>query len=96
MVAVLAYVSLCSFTAFKGCGLDQPALPEVKYAIVVKVTGNRYLTDIYDVSPSSEAGKQAYTLHGYYEQVKGKYEYRDIVLQLDEKYFGDIEVRVLK
>lgn len=96
MIAVLGYVSVCAFASYKGCGLDEPDIPEVRYSVRIEVTGLTIFTDDYEVKASSEAGKQIYTLHGYYEQVDGKYKYKDIDLVLDEKDFGEIEGRVVR
>lgn len=94
MIAVLGYVSVCAITSYKGCEpimeKDYPA----EYSFKIKVTGSTVFTNDYDVNYLDE--DKVYTLHGYYENIDGKFKYKDIDLILDERYFGVIEVRKME
>ena len=92
MVAALGYFAVCSFSAFKSCNNEAPDLPKAAYSVTVKYTKLTIFTDKLDIADSLEVGKKVYTLHGYWEAVKGKFVFKNIDLVLDEKVFGPIVV----
>lgn len=73
-----------------------PEADKARYALFITATSNTVFTDKYDISyhmtPTGEADKtkRVYTLHGYFELVKGKYVWNKGNISLDEYYWGKI------
>lgn len=90
IVLVAAVIFVVGTCTFQNCRKDtSPEPPKAMYEVTIKVTGNKYYTDqLTDVGG-------IVTLYSYYEVVKDKYVLRDIILPLDRKIFGDIEVKTL-
>lgn len=93
LTQIIGIIVLCCVVLFLGtCAWQNcrqepsPDAPKCKFTVVVVSTGKILFTDkISDV-----AG--IITLYNYYENVKGKYVFREITLKLDRKIFGEIRV----
>lgn len=68
-------------------GPEPPSIEKAKYSVTIKATGRTvYTNDLVNTG-------KVYTMEGYWETVKDKYVYRNIILTLDERVFGKIEVK---
>lgn len=80
---------------FQNCRQDSgPAAPSASNKIFVRVTANTYYSD--NVTTRFFETYKTVTMNGYYEVVKGKYVYRAVILKLDSRNFGEIEVSLVK
>lgn len=66
---------------------DLPKVKKAEYAVYIKANGNLLLTSNYE-SPAPGV----YVLNGYYESNGEKWVYRDAILKLNEKTFGEITI----
>jgi hypothetical protein len=65
---------------------------KAQWRFTIRNTGEILYTAEYDHPNDSQ-----YTLHGYWELEKNKYQYHDVELILDKTYFGPIKVeRIVK
>ena len=91
-VLVVAYLGSCAYANFfakpdtGASGYKLPELKEAQYDVYFENTGNMLMTNSYDTY-----GK-VYVLHGYWELVGRKFEYRKADLTLDQKIFGTITI----
>ena len=91
LCCVLLFLGTCYF---QNCREDKPPqvdTPETAYRVTVKATGNVYFSDKVEVFGTGD--KELVYMHGYWENVKGKYVFKNLTLPLDERYFGEIEVK---
>jgi len=90
IVAVIAYFATCAYAnlvAFQYDGMPKlPSVSKASHSFRIMNTGNTLMSSDY------EQQGDIYILHGYWEQVKDKYEYRKGVIILDKKIFGEIRV----
>ena len=90
-VAALAFVGTCTYQAIKGTdesvGPEPPPVDKAGYTVIIKATGQVFYTGKVTDSQG------VVTMYGYWEVRKDKYKFKDITLPLDEKIFGEIEVR---
>lgn len=89
---MLAYFGLCVYAniaVFKPMlsVANPPSPDDAKYIVKITATGQALYTNEY------EQNDTVYKIYHYWEKVKDRYVYRDIILVLDEKVFGDIAVR---
>lgn len=92
ILAGLAYLGACvyaNFFAFNAANpeADLPKAEKAPYVVVIENTGNMFFTAKYDQYGST------IILHGYWEQVGNKFQYRDRDLILDQAIYGTITVR---
>ena len=93
LIAGLGYFALCGIASYKTCSgpEEAPNLPNAKYSLTVQYTRLTIFTNQYEVMGSGD--NEVYMIHGYWECVKDKFIYKDIVLQLNEADFGPVIVR---
>jgi hypothetical protein len=73
-------------------GPATPSAEKATYSVTIKATGRVIFTG--DITTTGvAAGERLYTLKGYWEVTKDKYVYHGVILSLDEKVFGEIEVK---
>jgi len=92
LILALLWCGTCFYSNFidkSGEGVD---FPNARYELEIVNTGNIILTDKLE-QEGSVVGSRVFTLHGVWEVKKTKYKFKDIVLVLDEKYFGNIIVK---
>lgn len=70
---------------------DYPNIDKAQYEVTLRTTGQILLTDEYDHEYSGLS--ELYTLHGFYQIEKGKWQWYDDDIILDKYYFGDIIVK---
>ena len=64
-----------------------PDIDKAKYQVFIKANGRMLYTDEYSISKPG-----IYTLSGYYEFQDNKFKWHDDDLNLDEYYYGPIEI----
>lgn len=90
LLCVLLFLGTCYF---KNCREETPVTietPDVKYKITVRATGNVYFSDY--VKTFGTGDKEIVYMVGYWENVGGKYVFKEVTLPLNEEYFGEIRV----
>jgi len=71
-------------------GVKPPDINKAIYRVTIQSNQNVLYTNNYNREGS------IHHLNGYFEQIKGKYKYRDTILSLDEYSFGKVNVTVRK
>lgn len=95
---VLVFMGSC---ALQNCrakktetGPTAPSVKQAAYEIKIKVTGRLfYSSNVVNFTPQAKVGERRFAMQGYYEAEGGKYVFRNILMTLDERIFGEIIVR---
>ena len=97
-LCILLFLGTCYFQNCRD-GSTSVNIPQTKYTVIVrmelaggKVNRAAYYSD--DVKVSGPTKEQIVTMNGYWEYVKDRYVFKDAIVPLSEKLFGDIEVKV--
>ncbi|MBE3086670.1 MAG: hypothetical protein IMZ64_10695 [Bacteroidetes bacterium] len=101
IILLLAVIGIIGFVAYS-CFFNQkdatpktdptvPAMDIAPYQVTVKATGNIYYSKLV-VTAGDTVGDRVFTLKGYWEQIDGKYVFKDITVPLKESEFGEITV----
>jgi len=65
--------------------------PDAQYNVVILNAGTHYMANKID-SYGTTVGSRVFILHGYWELVGTRYNYRSTDLPLDEKLYGRIDI----
>lgn len=93
IVALVVFVAWMILGVLGNCtniGSDEVKLPDIDdagYEFYIKANGRMIFTDEYMIISDG-----IYILNGYYELMDNKYKWHDSDLELDEYYFGEIQV----
>jgi predicted negative regulator of RcsB-dependent stress response len=99
MLGVIAFVGTCSWQWYKGSKQDTaspeaPSIAKAGYSLRITNTGATLYTTKVIETLSTAQGKSIFTLpNGYWEANADKYVFKKVSLSLDEKIFGEIEVK---
>lgn len=93
IIGVIGFVAYsCFFNKDDGVVKTDPGAPSADVApfkLTVRATGNIYYAKIM-VTTGTVMGQRTFTLNRYYEQVGGKYTFKEATVILRETDFGEI------
>lgn len=97
LLAILAFVGTCSYQMFKGnkqgSSPEPPTALNAQYSLRIKNTGTTIYTNNMVKLPVN-ATQYSYTMpYGYWEANKDKFIFKKARITLDERMFGEIEVK---
>lgn len=99
LIAGTSYGAACIYAnvvAFKKADaqaqVQLPPVSEAKYYVNVPANGNVFLTNNYETW-GTKVGQRVFLLHGFWESVGSEFKYRARDLPLDEKIFGQMEIK---
>ena len=91
-VLVIGWISISFYANFaEKDKRDAPPVTKAQYEFRITTTNEILLVQDFDSVASD--GYDIYTLNGFYRLDDDKWEYQDVVLSLNEKYWGEIQYR---
>lgn len=85
IIVGIVWIGIGVVDSCQSCSLAKP--PE-KAIYRVEIAANRNILYTSDYTTTGSV----YILHGYWEQIKNRYRYRDVDLPLDVETFGNIKI----